>query len=95
MKRTQTNEKEEEVMVMGICPLCNGFEEIKLLCPVCQGLLEDRGRYMDFFDDYSPYMPIDQMKLEDGFPTDLKNGECPHFLACSNCSHKEIRMIKE
>lgn len=80
---------------MGICPLCNGFKDMRLFCPKCQRLLEDKGRLMDFFDDYSPYMPIDQMKLEDGFPEDLKNGECPHFFTCPNCEHKEIKMIKE
>ncbi|WP_075981552.1 hypothetical protein [Bacillus massilinigeriensis] len=80
---------------MGICPVCNGFEHIDKTCPSCGNQLEDSGRIMDFYDDYSPYMPIDQMKLEDGYPNDFSNKECPHFLTCASCGYSSVLLIKE
>lgn len=50
---------------------------------------------MDFYDDYSPYMPIDQMKLEDGFKDDFKKETCPHLYKCMDCGHEEIQFIQE
>lgn len=80
---------------MGICPACNGFEYISSACPTCGVNLKDQGRVMDYYDDYSPYMPIDQMKLEDGYPYDAMKGECPHLLSCSNCEFHTIIFVKE
>ena len=80
---------------MGMCPLCNGFESLNLACPNCGNRLEDSGRLMDYFDDYSPYMPIDQMKLEDGYSMDAEQGQCPHLCKCQNCGHDEIKFINE
>ena len=80
---------------MGICPLCNGLTELSLVCPNCSHFMQDQGRLADFFDDYSPYMPIDLMKLEDGYPHDFKNGECPHIFLCPNCGYEQVQLIKE
>nr|WP_295973446.1 hypothetical protein [uncultured Bacillus sp.] len=80
---------------MGICPVCNGLKQLKLNCPSCNSSFEDMGRMMDYFDDYSPYMQIDQLKLEDGFPDDAKKGLCPHFLRCSHCGYEITYFIKE
>lgn len=80
---------------MGICPLCNGFEEIHFQCPHCCSQMADEGKLMDFFDDYSPYMPIDQMKLEDGFPANKKNEQCVHLFQCPNCGFSRIQFIQE
>ena len=80
---------------MGVCPVCNGFQQINEKCPACQKKIEDQGRMMDFFDEYSPYMSIDQMKLEDGLPNDGKKGQCPHLLKCSQCGHEMTYLIKE
>jgi hypothetical protein len=81
--------------MMGICPVCNGFAMLKPECPKCGSILNDTGRLMDFFDDYSPYMPIDQMKLEDGYKEDFKDGQCPHFLKCDQCNYEVTYLIKE
>lgn len=81
--------------LMAICPICNGFEEIKATCSSCGNELIDSGRIMDYYDDYSPYMPIDQMKMEDGYPNDYKNKECPHMLKCSVCGYEVVSLIKE
>lgn len=80
---------------MGICPVCNGFQQLDLSCPSCNKTFEDKGRIMDFFDDYSPYMQIDQMKLEDGIPDDNEQQLCPHFLKCSHCGYEITFLIKE
>ncbi|MFE8696251.1 hypothetical protein ACFYKT_07775 [Cytobacillus sp. FJAT-53684] len=50
---------------------------------------------MDFYDEYSAYMPIDQLKMEDGYGHDFENKECPHLLTCNTCGHDEVRLIKE
>ena len=80
---------------MAICPICNGFEEIKTKCSSCGNHIYDQGRIMDYYDDYSAYMPIDLMKLENGYPTDYINKECPHLLKCLSCGNQEIALIKE
>lgn len=80
---------------MGMCPVCNGFENINALCPSCGSKMVNEGREAEYYDDYSPYMPIDMMKLEDGYPNNYQNGECPHLFACPNCGTDQVIMIKE
>ncbi len=80
---------------MAICPICNGFEKIKEKCSSCGKNVEDMGRVMDFYDDYSAYMPIDQMKMEDGYPTDFTKQKCPHILKCTACGQTVVRFIQE
>ena len=36
------------VRMMGICPICNGFEALELKCPKCGAQINDTGRIMDF-----------------------------------------------
>ena len=80
---------------MGICPICNGFEKLKEKCSSCGKMVEDMGRQMDFYDNYSAYMPIDQMKKEDGFEMDYAKQQCPHVIKCSACGHMEVKLINE
>lgn len=80
---------------MAICPICNGFENISEKCASCGTTVEDMGRIMDFYDDYSAYMPIDQMKMEDGYPTDYAMKQCPHVLKCSACNQMVVKFINE
>lgn len=80
---------------MAICPICNGFKDIKITCSLCGNELNDTGRIMDYYDDYSAYMPIDQLKMEDGYLSDFANSECPHLLKCPVCGHDEVKLIKE
>lgn len=80
---------------MTICPICNGFEQFKGKCSMCGNELKDTGRIMDYYDGYSAYMPIDQMKLEDGYQNDYVKKECPHLLTCPICGQDEVRLIKE
>jgi uncharacterized Zn finger protein len=80
---------------MGMCPLCNGFETMMLHCPSCGDFLEDNGKVMDFYDDYSPYMPIDLLKQEDGYSSDFELEQCPHLFKCNSCGYDQIKLIKE
>ncbi|TXC89746.1 hypothetical protein FS935_15380 [Metabacillus litoralis] len=80
---------------MGLCPLCNGFETKSFQCPNCQSLMEDQGKVIDYFDDYSAYMDIDVMKLFDGYEKSLENHECIHYFYCLGCQHQETKSIGE
>jgi hypothetical protein len=57
--------------------------------------MNDRGKVMDYYDDYSPYMDIDLMKMEDGYPDSYSQHKCPHLYCCLNCLKDEIVFINE
>ena len=57
-----------DVIGLKWCALCNGMGEAILACPNCDNSMFDQGRIYDFYDDYSPYMDIDVIKLADGDP---------------------------
>ncbi|MED4227602.1 hypothetical protein [Neobacillus cucumis] len=80
---------------MSICPVCNGLREVYLLCTHCGEPMLEAGRLIDFFDDYSPYMEIDLMKLEDGYPDTNSGQKCPHLYRCPACHNDEVIFIKE
>jgi hypothetical protein len=79
---------------MQICPLCNGFYEIHKNCGCGQEMM-DSGKVMDYYDDYSAYMEIDQLKLEDGYQDSLANHKCPHLFTCPACAKDQIVFINE
>lgn len=81
-------------MVKGVCPVCNGFTRLHVPCPVCRSELDDGGRLSDYYGDYSPYRPIDDAKLSNGFP-DLCQHQCIHLLFCPHCGEKELFAIQE
>lgn len=76
------------------CPVCNGLTTLSEHCPKCSNLLIDNGRYIDLFDDYSPYRPIDDIKMTDGLK-DVKNHLCPHQVTCDQCGYTEIKFVTE
>ncbi len=78
-----------------MCPICNGFEQVTVTCPSCGQVMEDSGRIMDFYDDYSAYMEIDELKLEDGFANTFSRSQCPHLMSCLHCGRNEIQFIQE
>lgn len=80
---------------MTVCPVCNGLRETHLLCSHCGEAMLESGRIMDYYDDYSPYMEIDLMKLEDGYPDTQSGHKCPHLYRCPQCFNEEIIFIKE
>ncbi|MDP4083960.1 MAG: hypothetical protein Q8934_05010 [Bacillota bacterium] len=80
---------------MPICPICNGLRMIHLICKDCGNPMLESGKLMDYYDDYSPYMEIDLMKLEDGFEDTYSKHKCPHLFRCPNCGRDEVILIKE
>lgn len=80
---------------MPICPICNGLRTINIRCKHCGNEMLDRGKVMDYYDDYSPYMDIELMKMEDGYLDTHAQHKCPHLYSCQNCLNDEIVFIKE
>lgn len=78
-----------------ICPLCNGLQHHELQCPMCHSQMNDVGRYMDFFDNYSPYLEIEGMKKLNGIRDDLQHHRCPHVFDCPSCGQRHLREIQE
>ncbi|WP_035177902.1 hypothetical protein [Alkalihalobacterium bogoriense] len=78
-----------------VCPLCNGLKMVDITCPQCQSNMEDRGKVMDLFDDYSPYIEIEGLKQIDGIQNDKQNHECPHIFVCSECGKDVMHIVKE
>ncbi len=85
----------EKFIAMSMCPLCNGLDSLQSSCQQCGTMLMDEGRYMDYFDDYSAYLEIDEMKLVDGISDDQKNEQCPHVFTCQTCNTESVVLIKE
>ncbi|MFC0189858.1 hypothetical protein ACFFJY_16240 [Fictibacillus aquaticus] len=80
---------------MSVCPLCNLLHTAAIRCPECGSETEDKGKVSDFYDDYSPYMEIDGLKLEDGFPADERDRQCPHIFYCHSCQQEVLFFINE
>ena len=79
---------------MFICPICNGLTKLNMACPRCGQTAEDYGRYGDFFGPYSPYRPIEDLKLTDGL-MDAETYTCPHLLYCPDCERSFPYLVKE
>ncbi|RAL26975.1 hypothetical protein [Thermoflavimicrobium daqui] len=76
------------------CPVCNGFTSYTAYCPKCSHILQDGGRIFDYFADYSPYRPIDDLKMTDGL-LDYQNHTCPHQIYCEHCGYREVTLMQE
>lgn len=80
---------------MPVCPICNGLRTLQIMCEKCGGQLVDSGKLMDYYDNYSPYMDIDLMKLEDGFSDTYSHQKCPHLYCCPHCFHDVVVLVNE
>jgi hypothetical protein len=78
----------------GICPVCNGLARLEAACPACGHRLDDAGRLYDYYGDYSPYRPIDDAKLTNGFP-DLAHRLCVHVGWCPACRQEHLLLVRE
>ncbi len=67
-----------------LCPVCNGLRKMSAPCPYCLQASEDYGRMYDYWGPYSPYPPIDDMKLTDGL-SDFSCHQCVHIAYCRHC----------
>ncbi len=67
-----------------ICPLCNGLDNVNLLCEKCKDIMSDIGRVQDYADSYACQQEIN----------DSKN-YCIHLFKCKRCnSVKRIKIWK-
>ncbi len=82
-------------IVMGMCPLCNGFDATQQTCTQCGSVVEEVGKVTDFLDDYSAYMDIDVLKLVDGDMNSYENSDCLHLFNCPVCKKETIYTVKE
>ncbi|GIP31181.1 hypothetical protein [Paenibacillus sp. J2TS4] len=81
-------------MLSYYCPVCNGLETAELSCPQCGIAAEDYGRFNDYLGPYSPYRPIDDLSLTNGF-ADVQNQVCVHVFNCSPCGHTFYAFLPE
>ncbi len=79
---------------MYYCPVCNGMKIFSVQCPNCQLQTKDHGRIDDYAGPYSPYRPIDDLKMTNGFP-DLVTHQCVHVAYCKECNYLFTSMIDE
>ena len=77
------------------CPLCNGLTSITYLCPDCQINMEDMGKVVDYYDDYSAYLDTDLQKKTDGYHHSAEQNICPHLLCCAQCAKDQVVSILE
>jgi len=82
-------------MFMSMCPVCNQLHTVVFHCPDCGNAGEDQGKLSDYFDDYSPYVDSDGLKLENGYPADFKESQCPHVYYCKICRQEMVIFISE
>jgi hypothetical protein len=80
---------------MYVCPLCNGLTVVEKTCEVCNGKMFDRGRVVDYFDDYSPYWEDEDAKLVDGLLQSKENHLCLHVFHCLTCDKETQITIQE
>lgn len=77
-----------------LCPICNGFSSLQVICDHCGSPMEDTGRIENMFGPYSPYRDIDHAKLTNGYP-DLELHQCVHVGICYNCSNQQTFFVQE
>lgn len=85
----------EQWIVNGICPLCNGINQFKVMCPVCENNCEDKGREIDYADQYSPYLDYDISAKSDGLTTENSNQYCTHMFYCPDCNEGFLKIINK
>lgn len=77
-----------------MCPVCNGLIHIDVRCPVCNHYAVDIGKCSDYYDPYSPYRPIDDLKRSNGL-ADLEHHLCIHLYECPSCSNTFTNACRE
>jgi len=81
-------------MSQSICPVCNGLGLFQAVCPACRTEAEDLGRLGDYYGPYSPYRPIDDIRMTNGF-SDVRDRLCLHNAYCGRCNSTFIVQVTE
>ncbi|NLK20670.1 MAG: hypothetical protein GX308_01005 [Epulopiscium sp.] len=75
-----------------VCPLCNALKTKEIICETCHTKMEDGGMIGDYYDDYSPYLPISITARIDGCPP----SQCVHLFYCPKCGRdKRVSINKQ
>ena len=82
------------LLIRSICPVCNGLAPMEAACPRCSAQAEDAGRLGDYYGPYSPYRPIDDIRMSNGYP-DVDDRVCPHTAYCAACRETFVAWIQE
>ncbi|WP_233532053.1 hypothetical protein [Paenibacillus alkalitolerans] len=77
-----------------ICPVCNGIDDLRANCLRCGAQTEDWGKESDFYGPYSPYRPINDLKMTNGYP-DLERRQCVHAVFCPSCGTTSSYAVDE
>ncbi|MEW6663297.1 MAG: hypothetical protein ACOY9Y_05520 [Bacillota bacterium] len=64
-----------------ICPLCNGLESLREVCPECGFNCLDQGPVSGFADPYSPYEEAELLSADGAHP----DRRCIHLVSCPRC----------
>ncbi|HOA79533.1 MAG TPA: hypothetical protein PKK61_00510 [Defluviitaleaceae bacterium] len=67
-----------------VCPLCNALNSVNLICNNCNKKIKDLGRETDYYDSYSPNLPLSLTAKIDGYPSN----KCVHLFYCENCGRE-------
>jgi len=68
----------------GLCPVCNGFYSVELICRNCGQKAQDLGKFTDMLGPYSPYRDIEDMKMIDDASEPTEHS-CIHLCECLTC----------
>lgn len=66
-----------------VCPICNGLSSYIVKCQQCGSQMDNVGAIHDFYDDYSPYLPIPIAQRIDN----VGSTECVHLFYCKKCNY--------
>ncbi|WP_163537152.1 hypothetical protein [Gracilibacillus sp. YIM 98692] len=80
---------------MYICTICNGLERLEATCKNCEAPLEDAGKVVDYYGDYSPYIEANDAQLIDGVSDSSKQHQCIHVGTCSTCQMSQEIVVQE
>ncbi len=75
-----------------ICPVCNGLYTKDIKCDKCSrdAIMKDKGRLTDYYDNYSPYLPMELTNKVDGIYSENK---CFHLYKCDSCGYDKRIVI--
>ncbi|MGM9986054.1 MAG: hypothetical protein ACI35O_02390 [Bacillaceae bacterium] len=75
---------------MYICPKCNGLQTTTYRCETCSSIMDDCGRAVDYYDDYSPYLDEAITNKVDGLTSEEDEHVCKHLFYCQTCQKEKL-----
>lgn len=79
----------EESSMDNLCPVCNGFVELRATCTNCNHPMDDRGKLEDYYGPYSPYEENDLITATGG-----SGSTCYHVAFCPKCESAKPKGVE-